>query len=676
MKKLLLAVLVCALSFSVNAAVNIMPDTWVTVDGLGRNVASSDSGVVRTSIDTTTTIGMFYYLWHGQHGAEIKDITKILEANPDNPQWGDAGQFHWAGEPLLGYYAGGNPFIVAKHMQMLMDAGIDFYFFDVTNAFIYANNVRVVMAEIDRREALGLKAPKLVFCTHSGTVATINSLCDEFFSNSLYDKYWFRWEGKPLILVNSDDYGDVSSDVRNKFTARYCWAWQTGENDWPWLADYPQGYGFTYKNGLKYKEQLSVSVAQHPMSKIGKSYHDGEEPAYDKYGLCAETPYGLYFNEQWERAFNVRPPVIMITQWNEWMAQRFVINSAGELGYIRPGGTAKIGETYFVDVYNQEFCRDLEPSKEPLILDNYYLQLVSNVRRYRGVNTIPLPTVSKTIKLNGDFSQWESITPEYLDEPGDCFYTSSTAQAAETLTRQTNDIVKSKVTKDIDNLYFYAKTDSAALVPLTENTSLRWMTLLLNTDCNYSTGWNGYDYMVSNNGMNMMLYRYDSSTSTWGEVKTISYTTAANEMMLSLGKADVGLTGEKDFDFKWIDNIPKASTSVLDFIVEGEAAPDGRFNYRYKGAQLPSSGINGIVVDNSQFAVKGHGAGTTFSFNVATAGNVEIAVFDMTGRQVTAINENNVQAGQHDVQCNVAGGVYVVKYNIAGCTGVRKFVNL
>jgi hypothetical protein len=176
--------------------------------------------------------------------------------------------------------------------------------------------------------------------------------------------------------------------------------------------------------------------------------------------------------------------------------------------------------------------------------------------------------------------------------------------------------------------------------------------------------------------MNMMLYRYDSSTSTWGEVKTISYTTAANEMMLSLGKADVGLTGEKDFDFKWIDNIPKASTSVLDFIVEGEAAPDGRFNYRYKGAQLPSSGINGIVVDNSQFAVKGHGAGTTFSFNVATAGNVEIAVFDMTGRQVTAINENNVQAGQHDVQCNVAGGVYVVKYNIAGCTGVRKFVNL
>lgn len=61
------------------------PDTWVAVDELGREVASSDGGVDRTEIDADATVGMFYYLWHGQHADSGKDISELLKADPDNP---------------------------------------------------------------------------------------------------------------------------------------------------------------------------------------------------------------------------------------------------------------------------------------------------------------------------------------------------------------------------------------------------------------------------------------------------------------------------------------------------------------------------------------------------------------------------------------------------------------
>ncbi len=561
-------------------------DTWVCMDGLGRNVAYAGNGVERMSIDTTVSVGMFYYIWHGQHGAEIKDITKLLKDDTDNPKWGKTGQFHWGGEPALGYYEGNDPFVISRHMQMLMDAGIDFYFFDVTNAFTYDNNVRVVMAEIDRRKKLGLKVPKLAFITHSATAKTVEHIYETFYKDGTNDDYWYKWNGKPLILVELNEFMTLSKDIRDTFTARHSWAWDSGENKWPWLEYYPQRPGFIYDgHQQKVIEQISVSTSQHPYSKIGKSYHNGKQPAFDKYGLCKETPYGYYFEEQWSRALKIRPKVVMLTQWNEWMAQRFQINNESELDRVRPGGTEKIGETYFVDVYNQEFNRDIEPSREPLIRDNYYLQLVSNTRKYHGARPIPVPQKCKTIKLNGSFSQWNDVQPEFRDEPGDCYYTSEKGQYRSTLERKTNDFVKSKVAKDAKNLYFYIVTHERICQP-TEKT--HWMTLLLNMDCNYHTGWNGYDFMVANDGDRMMLYNYDSSRKRWNAITAVQSRRLNNEMMMVLPKRLLKAT-DSDFDFKWIDNIPKTTDDILDFIANGDAAPNGRFNYRFRGSQLISS---------------------------------------------------------------------------------------
>ncbi|MEE1241716.1 MAG: hypothetical protein U0K56_08305 [Bacteroidaceae bacterium] len=594
------AVLMTTASLAMGQSVDVMSDTWVCCDGLGRNVASSDMGVSRAKKDTACRVGMFYYVWHGQHGAEVKDITRLLEKNPDSPAWGAEGQFHWGSKPALGYYSGGDRFIVAKHMQMLTDAGIDFYFFDVTNAFTYDAQVQVVINEIDRRTSLGLPSPKLAFCCHANTAGVVTQLYNKWYKKAANDKYWFRWNGKPLILIDASAKADISQEIRDHFTMRHSWAWEEGEDKWPWLAFYPQKTNYSKETGRTVYEQMTVSTAMHPSSSIGKSYSNGREPAVDKYGLCSVTPYGKFFAEQLKQAISKHPKVLMLTQWNEWMAQRFIVKSEGEKGYTRPGAAKAIGETYFVDVYNQEFNRDIEPSSEPLIRDNYYMQMVSGVRRYRGVNKIPAPTVCHTINTELGFAQWADITPEFLDEPGDVAYTSTSAMKAVCMKRKSADIVACKVSRDADSLYLYAR--AAQYIPYASHSiATDYMSVLLNVDKNYTTGWEGYDYRISRSGVTPTLMRWDSETKSWQNVEAVTCVKEGKEMMYAVSRASLGMLEDVDFDFKWTDNTPLLTTEILDFIANGDCAPNGRFNYRYKGSLLPTA-VSKVQGD----AQKGH----------------------------------------------------------------------
>lgn len=640
-KKYLWASLCLSLHFQIANAqtLDVQSDTWVCNDGLNRVVASSDRGVTRTKIDSTAQVGIFYYIWHGQHGAEIKDITRLLEKDPDNPAWGGSGQFHWGGKPALGYYEGGDKFIVAKHMQMLVDAGIDFYFFDVTNAFTYDTQVQVVMNEIDRRTKLGLKSPKLVFCTHSSTVQTVTALYNKWYANSRYDKYWWCWNGKPLMLVDANEAKGLPEKIKNHFTLRHCWAWEEGEDKWPWLAYYPQQLNYSKETGKKMNEQMTVATAMHPCSKIGKSYHSGSQPAVNKYGVnTTNTPKGLFFQEQFSQAISKHPKVLMITQWNEWMAQRFIVDSS-TLSLTRPGAKQKVGETYFVDVYNQEFNRDIEPSSESLIRDNYYLLMVSNLRKYRGVRDIPVPTEIKSIDMEAGFEQWEDVQPEFLDEPGDVAYTSTSAQKSGCLKRKSNDIVSAKVAKDGEYIYFYAKVNGSRFNSYYTNGVESWMSVLINTDLVYNNGWEGYDYTIAHDNSQYFLYKYDKGNANWEKGPEVQMVKEGTEIMYAVKRADLGLTEDVDFDFKWVDNTPAFTKEILDFIANGDCAPNGRFNYRYKGSKLDTP--------NSIKPLK----------ETSTKGKTYI--YDVSGKLVSTIESH--PSAEELPQMNLPTGTYIAK---------------
>lgn len=634
-------------------------DTWVAVDELGRKVATAGDGAVALQGDSEVSIGMFYYIWHGYHDTFSRSVTELLDENPSNPQWGADKQFHWIGKPWLGYYKGGDRYVIARHMQMLTDAGVDFLFLDCTNAYWYPAHVLAVMNEIDRRSALGLKSPKLAFCLNTKTPRTLNAIYELFYKTGDNDRFWYYYDGKPLMLANPDaaDTNDtkVSDEARNYFTFRHSWAWMGGDNPgcWSWLENYPQQPGWVMDGDNKKIEQITVGVAQHAHSKIGKSYHNGAEPAYDEKGICKETPYGLYFQEQWDRAMEVKAPVVMVTQFNEWMAQRFVIDETTPLSYARPGGKEEVGETYFIDAYNAEFNRDIEPSTHPSIRDNYYLQLVSNIRKYRGASKIPAPTVDLTIDINGPFGQWDTETLEFRDDPNDSEYTSVGVQTSATLKRPTNDIVLSKVTQDDGNLYFYVQTVDD-FYPFEESDF--WMRLLLNTDCDYSTGWGGYDYCVykdPDTGL-YSLMKNDGGF-TWKTVAAVEYREEGNEMHLRIPRAMLGLTAKSDIDFKWADNISDApDVDIMSFISDGDVAPNGRFNYRYRGS-ADKSGIEEMTAGNSgQVSLRVNGDEVVI-FNSGTE-NREVEIYNTLGQ----MSVRRVVAAGGSKTATLAPGVYIM----------------
>lgn len=638
------------------------PDTWVAVDELGRTVASSDGGVDRAKKDPNTTIGMFYYVWHGAERATNKDITELLKANPDNPDWGPVDYFHWGSKPWLGYYRGGDRYVVARHMQMLVDAGVDFIFLDNTNAQVYLEPTRVILDELKRRRELGLKYPRVAFMVNAEQAQTVNRIYNFFYRNKpKNDIYWFYYEGKPLIFAKQSEMN--KDEVKDFFTFRYSWAWMRGqkEKEWAWLENYPQKPGWCYDaNRNKKTEQMSVSVAQHATTKIGKSYHNGKQPAIDKYGMCAETAQGLYFQEQWNEAIRVHPPLVMVTQFNEWIAQRFLVTSSN-LNDTRPGATKKVGESYFVDVYNAEFSRDLEPSTHPKIRDNYYLQMVSNARKYRGVEKIPVPTRSLTIDINGSFDQWDEETLEFLDDKGDCGFVSEEAMSPSTLDRLANDIIRCKVTKNKDTYFFYVETREPISDPAT--TPL-WMKLLLNTDGSYSTGWYGYNYIVRKNATGDYVLQRNSlaGSYTWNTVEKVNYRVEGCKMMLAIPRKSLNDYGKEiDIDFKWADNTPDGAPDIMRFISDGDCAPNGRFNYRYKGSEVVGVGaVESPLASSAQPAViTGQG---TLTVNVPEAdATMAVTVVDPLGRTVAT--------GIAGETISLPAGLYIVSWRGDAASG-------
>ena len=86
-----------------------------------------------------------------------------------------------------------------------------------------------------------------------------------------------------------------------------------------------------------------------------------------------------------------------MTGWNEWVAQRQNATKP-QIGKVNLVGRPMkaVGDTYFVDVYNAEFSRDADPMKGGYT-DNYYLQLVANIRKFKGARSVPVAGAARTI---------------------------------------------------------------------------------------------------------------------------------------------------------------------------------------------------------------------------------------------------------------------------------------
>lgn len=561
------------------------PFSWVAIDGQGNAIDPDMGAYPDKSGRDGKIVAVFYFLWHGCHGYDSPsnsndvmvptaldtrspfDIQKLLDENPVNPALGDIGVMHHWGEPYLGYYVSNDAWVIRKHAQMLVDAGVDAIFFDVTNGYHYNSVFRRLALIFSEMRANGNKTPQFAFLLNANVGALSQGLYDEIYSTGKFKDLWFTWDGKPVMLAKQSE---VPADIRDFFTLRQSWflsnnansdKWfGNGDDKWPWGSVYPQKAG---KHAGK-NEFVPVMPATHPISNIGRSFDvtTGTEPANP-------TPEkGIYFKSQFERAMSMDPQIIFFTGWNEWTAQR--------------QSPTNSPPPYFVDQYNHEFSRDIEPLNGSFG-DNYYYLMVDFIRKFKGARKIPVFSEKHEISIDASFDDWDGVSAKWGDDIGDVtsrnhFGWGRIGQYINDTGR--NDIVLTAVTNDSDKIYFYVRTSS----DITPCTDPQWMQLFLRVD-GTKANWEGFGFAVNltNPEKGNAILEKSLGGWKWEKVSEISYTVSGKEMELSIPLSSLGIKNPKEFtiDFKWIDNAA-ADGDIQTCMRDGDSAPNGRFRYRYK----------------------------------------------------------------------------------------------
>ncbi len=582
-------------------------DTWSATDMMGRKLPGYETVGKR---DEERQIGMFYWTWHAQPGR-----LGSTQGTIDNNQWiiknyirttggvesdikNDYSYAGWKNggfwnESIYGYYHGLDSWVMRKHMELLSAAGVDGLFFDTTNGVsTWTGGYMALGKTIHEMRQSGIKTPQmsfiLPFFDFSYNVENLRRIYQSMYGVGLYSDTWYYWDGKPVImgypdaLLDSTGYEDIDAlhaEIAEFFTFRpgqpSYFSGPQRADDWPWLEVYPQNGYIPLKNSKYAYECVSVGVAQNAndngiTAMNGDGVYGRSYTYKNRFAQLSEESkfYGYNFQEQWERAFELNPKMVFVTGWNEWTAGQH----ADWMGVTGA----------FPDQYNDEYSRDIEPTKGDF-KDNYYYQLVANVRKFKGVSPTPVANEEKTIRVGGAFSQWDSVEPSFYGFPGGTdtreFYASRRAAYYYNDTGR-NDIVLSKVARDADNLYFYVKTKEN----LTSYTDPSWMRLFINTDRTYKTGWEGYDFAVnidSPASSTSATLSYSADGWNWKNVGTLTYKYSGNQMMIRVPREFLGLSDKLiDLEFKWIDNMQNQG-DIMDVYNSGDSAPIGRFAYRY-----------------------------------------------------------------------------------------------
>ena len=536
----------------------------MAVDALARPLPSGDAVPKRRK---NRRVGLFYFLWLGEHGRHKPyDISKMIAEDPmigyktESEKWGGIGVYHHWGEPFYGYYYSDDEWVIRRHIKLFMQADIDFLFFDTTNAVIYEKNVKTVMRVLQEYYDEGWHIPQVMFYTNTRSGDTVERLMEAIYRPGYCRETWFCLDERPVIIA---DPKDCSEEARRFFDIKLSqWPNEADKaGGWPWMDFTRPQRVFPNLNGDP--ETINVSVAQHPQLRFGDSalygetgncgraFHNGtNDPAPDAY------LHGYNFAEQFERAIETDPPIVLVTGWNEWIA----------------GHWQGIPERpiMFVDCASTEYSRDIEMMRGGYF-DNYFMQLVGYVRRYKG-------TAEEACLVDG-CAVYDSFCdggmPRCAEGYGGVVYENRT---------QRNVIRQLRVHHDETYLHIEART----LEPIKPYDGAgAWMRLYLNTE-----GGQGYQYVVNSHPV---------SEGKCTIARVVGEGDSLETSDIPLSSAEMSVHGDRltwkipldaiDLDRKTFTLWFKAADStedyrtVADFYDLGNAAPLGRLNYVYHGGK-------------------------------------------------------------------------------------------
>ncbi|MBO4642177.1 MAG: hypothetical protein J5661_04900 [Bacteroidaceae bacterium] len=571
-------------------------DYWSATDGLGRTLQRYDES------KQDKTVIMFYWTWHNSpdaSGTEVKNISQILRQYPEairdakHSAWvknRSRNDYYWE-EPLFGYYLTTDTWVLRKHAELLADAGVDAIFTDCTNGSLtWDESTDSLLYTWKQAKQDGVKVPKIAFLLPFGpsnhSLTSLRHLYKKYYSNKEFSDMWFYWEGKPCIMAYPNNLTDSKEDqaIRRFFTFR------PGQpdyvdgpnrhfpNQWGWLENYPQ-HGYVPCADGQF-ELVTVGVAQNTApEKKGHCSAFNLPGSHSRsftarYGFDPRPQsylYGANFEEQWDRAYEINPKAVFVTGWNEWIAGMW---------FESDGWTGK--PFSFVDEFDWDRSRDIEPVKAwGDCADSYYMQLVNKVRRFKGTESLPLVSSPHTIKM-GEWEEWKMVLPYYASYKGNTRHRNALGRGDSVYVNNTgrNDLIGARVARDADYLYFYVETAEK----ITPQTDSNWMMLFINADRSQETGWQGYDYVInyrSPKGSKAYVQKSRLNKWIWEDAGEAQMKVDGNRLMLRVPRKVLALeTDPLNFEFKWSDNMQDEG-NLMDFYVNGDVAPGGRFNFVY-----------------------------------------------------------------------------------------------
>lgn len=570
-----------------SAGQNYTSNDVVAVDQFGRSFESIKG------YKPGKQVGIFYWPWIGQpYATGIYDAT-VISSRPNglkllydfkhlNDSISPTGQAHFWGQPLWGYYNSADEWVIRRQMAMLATAGVDFIVFDLTNRVTYKSVYEKVLRIIEELQSDGWAVPQAVFYTHSKSFETTWQLYNDLYKPNLYPKAWYRVGGKPMIIAYTHEADDIAEALSRADSSYRPVAYSQAIKDffyfkkpqWPGDPVYQDGFPWIewkYPQPL-HGNTMSVSVASHPKVPMSRSitsgwvnWGRGWDPGTQK-NKKEDILTGGFFQKQWDHALTVSPDTVFVGGWNEWVA------------YKQPYGD----EYMLCDAADIEFSRDIEPMRGGYG-DAFYIQLIENIRAYKGVADSHPGYAPLTINIADGAAQWAAAKAIYRNinaKAGGRDYFGASKKVSYSAPAPANNLQEVRVAHDAYNFYFLIRADKP-FVQVQDSTGL--FQLLMGKDKPANKGWNGYEYLVEpdlskGEARISMLDRNRKKKEVGNGKLMIRQNILQIEIPRKLMAANNKLT---QFYFKVADGVAKPS-DIMEYYISGSVMPLGRLSFAYK----------------------------------------------------------------------------------------------
>lgn len=562
-------------------------------DALGRTTTPADA------MKKDRYVGLFYFIWFENSQKEALDVTRLLRTNPEelwDPR--DAtgiappGAMYYFNKPLYGYYSSNDRWVIKKHVELFTMAGLDFIAIDLSNDVIYPTQLTTLMTVLQEYYDAGWDVPKVLCYTNLNTGHTVQMLYDFMYKEGKYKDLWFYGPyDKPLIIARR---GEMESKELVDFFHMRPAQWPGFEygfnaNGWPFCdLNRPQK---THKN------LIGVSVAQHnsyifsygvrtdPLYPMPRENHGrGFSTARPVNGNVRAIEAGANIQEQWDYAIEQDPEIVFVTGWNEWATNKRLPNADDQT------------VAWFVDSFNTEYSRDIEMTATPSYVydeesgtciqegygDNYYCQMVDNIRRYKGISTGE-DKVEKSVRIDMSAYSEEQWRDTY------CFVNMSTDNVPRSdryyrMAAPKNFIREFRVTNDNEMVYIMIRTDEDAIIGNGDDSLLN---VMIGVEHLEETGFEGFQFLINRypaaDGKTSI--EYSSEGYHFEKAGDASITVDGKYVMLAVPREVLKVNGKKDFTLhvKCADSV-QSPDNMSDYYVSGEVLPLGRYYCVYRGA--------------------------------------------------------------------------------------------